>query len=343
VSVAYAFEPSRPASRIAAIDGVRALSILLVMAGHLIPLGPKPLMLNGAAAGGGMALFFILSGYLITRFLDRSQDLIDFLTRRFVRILPLAWLYFLVLFIFFNHSVSALISELTFTLNYRQADIGLGNGHIWSLCVEMQFYVLIGLLYRLAPRQAPYALLLLMGLVTALKVAAGAPYSMLTHLRGDEILAGSALYSSQTGRFGDHRAFWRRLEKGLPFVALAFFLACNERMGVLQYGRGYLAGALVGAVLVTQRPRLVAVLTSRPAVYIAEISYALYIFHGGLMSGWFSQGSKAMLYGVKRPVTIAASFALAHVSTRWYEPFFSRRARAWLKARSAPRVAAQGA
>ena len=330
---ATAVPPPSQGARIAVIDGVRAASILLVMAGHLLPLGPKPLMLNGAACGMGMALFFILSGFLITRFLDRSADLVAFYVKRAVRIVPLAYLYFLILFVFFNHSLSALVSELSFTLNYRDADIGLGNGHIWSLCVEMQFYLVIGLLYRLIPKQAPLALAGLCVAVTVLKIAASAPYSMMTHLRGDEILAGSLLYSSLNGRFGDASRLWRLLEKGLPVTLLLFFISCNELAGPFQYGRAYLAAALVGGVLMTARPRLVAALTSAPAVYVARISYALYIIHGGLMSGVFSGGSKLVLYGLKRPFTLLASFALAHVSTTWYEPFWTARARQWLKAR----------
>ena len=312
---AIAVPPPSQGARIAVIDGVRAASILLVMAGHLLPLGPKPLMLNGAACGMGMALFFILSGFLITRFLDRSADLVAFYVKRAVRIVPLAYLYFLILFVFFNHSLSALVSELSFTLNYRDADIGLGNGHIWSLCVEMQFYLVIGLLYRLIPKQAPLALAGLCVAVTVLKIAASAPYSSLN------------------GRFGEASRLWRLLEKGLPVTLLLFFISCNELAGPFQYARAYLAAALVGGVLMTARPRLVAALTSAPAVYVARISYALYIIHGGLMSGVFSGGSKLVLYGLKRPFTLLASFALAHVSTTWYEPFWTARARQWLKAR----------
>jgi peptidoglycan/LPS O-acetylase OafA/YrhL len=316
------------------------------MAGHLLPLGPKALMLNVAACGMGMALFFILSGFLITRFLDQNADLVAFLVKRTARIIPLAYLYFLILFLFFNHGLGAFLSELSFTLNYRDADIGLGNGHIWSLCVEMQFYLVMGLLYRLAPKPAPLVLLGLCLAVTAMKIAAAAPYSMMTHLRGDEILAGSLLYSSFNGRFGDgrfgdHAKAWRWMDRLAPLTLILFLLSCDPRTGPFQYLRAYLAAALVGGVLATTRPRVTAVLTSRPAAYVASISYALYIIHGGLMSGVFSGGPKLILYGVKRPFTIVASFALAHVSSTWYEPFWRRRANDWLRSSRAkqPQIA----
>src|ERR1700720_3445780 len=48
-----------------ALDGLRAMSIILVLAAHLLPLGPKVLHLNSTAGPMGMSLFFALSGYLI--------------------------------------------------------------------------------------------------------------------------------------------------------------------------------------------------------------------------------------------------------------------------------------
>src|SRR6185436_21055347 len=79
-------------NHLAVLDGWRGISILLVLACHLLPLGPKPLQLNAMAGPMGMALFFTLSGFLITRFLLTHSSISDFLLRRFFRIIPLAWL-----------------------------------------------------------------------------------------------------------------------------------------------------------------------------------------------------------------------------------------------------------
>src|ERR1700728_347417 len=78
------------------LDGWRGLSILAVLAAHLLPLGPSVWGLNAAAGVLGMALFFCLSGFLITNFLLRHSSVVDFLIRRLCRILPLAWLALLV-------------------------------------------------------------------------------------------------------------------------------------------------------------------------------------------------------------------------------------------------------
>src|ERR1700682_3044087 len=84
------------------LDGLRAISILLVLACHLLPLGPKALRLNETAGAMGMSLFFALSGFLITSGLLRNSSIHEFLVRRLARILPLAYAYTLVVFLVFS-------------------------------------------------------------------------------------------------------------------------------------------------------------------------------------------------------------------------------------------------
>ena len=61
------------------LDGWRGLSILFVLATHLLPLGPKEWKLNQTFGPIGMVLFFILSGFLITNFLIHRPKLYDFI------------------------------------------------------------------------------------------------------------------------------------------------------------------------------------------------------------------------------------------------------------------------
>jgi len=73
--------------RLSVLDGWRGISIGLVMAAHLLPLGPKFMQLNHVAGVLGMVIFFILSGFLITRLLLSQPPIAHFLIRRFFRIL----------------------------------------------------------------------------------------------------------------------------------------------------------------------------------------------------------------------------------------------------------------
>src|SRR6185312_2514363 len=96
-----------------ALDGLRAISICLVLATHLLPLGPKPLQLNWTTGAMGMSLFFILSGYLIIRTL-RNSTIEEFVVKRLVRILPLAYLYLLVVFLLCGLSLHSLLFHAGF-------------------------------------------------------------------------------------------------------------------------------------------------------------------------------------------------------------------------------------
>lgn len=69
---------SAAGSRLSVLDGWRGISILLVLACHLLPLGPKPWQMNSAAGVMGMAIFFTLSGFLITSFLLNNSSVVDF-------------------------------------------------------------------------------------------------------------------------------------------------------------------------------------------------------------------------------------------------------------------------
>jgi peptidoglycan/LPS O-acetylase OafA/YrhL len=77
--------------RLPILDGLRAISILLVLAAHMLPLGPKVIALNSTAGAMGMSLFFALSGFLIASTLIHNADIREFLVRRLTRIVPLAY------------------------------------------------------------------------------------------------------------------------------------------------------------------------------------------------------------------------------------------------------------
>src|ERR1700704_5360470 len=96
------------------LDGLRAVSIVLVLGSHLLPLSPKWLDLNEAAGAMGMAIFFSLSGFLITQNLLSGQPVATFFLRRAARILPLAYLYLMVVWVFFSPSAWTLVQNLLF-------------------------------------------------------------------------------------------------------------------------------------------------------------------------------------------------------------------------------------
>jgi peptidoglycan/LPS O-acetylase OafA/YrhL len=144
-----------PPARLDALDGLRGIAILLVILLHLRWIGFGWI---------GVQLFFVLSGYLITRLLIRSAVdrplgtyLKDFYARRALRILPLYFAYLIAIAIAgwtiagFPQVDGVLPWVATFTFNVFRITSAYGHGgtgsehvlfdHFWSLAVEEHFYL----------------------------------------------------------------------------------------------------------------------------------------------------------------------------------------------------------
>lgn len=144
-------------NRIPTLDGWRGIAILCVIIAHFQAgyfLGRRPfhdwqwLILGGH----GVAIFFVLSGYLITSrlFAEGEIGLKRFYMRRFFRLMPTVWAYlaFLLFLGFIRRTpvvnISELLSCLFFYRNFVSVnDVvnGAFTGHFWTLSVEEQFYL----------------------------------------------------------------------------------------------------------------------------------------------------------------------------------------------------------
>jgi peptidoglycan/LPS O-acetylase OafA/YrhL len=301
-------------NRLLALDGLRALSILAVLACHLLPLGPKSLRLNETSGAMGMSLFFSLSGFLITKNLLAGQSPREFFVRRLTRILPLAYLYLFLVFVIFTFDPKALAAGLVFVENYATNYLTL-DGHFWSLCVEVHFYLAIGLVVRLFDMRGIILVVPVCFAVTALRVLKGATIDIQTHLRVDEILAGACvamLYERRILR-------WQFGATTFAIVAGFWFIASSPQSGWIQYARPYSSAMLLATSLMLEDSWLFSVLASRPARYVAEISYALYVIHPATVWGWMNEGPPVQRYLLKRPLSFMATFALSHLSTFYFE------------------------
>jgi peptidoglycan/LPS O-acetylase OafA/YrhL len=144
------------ARRIPSLDGVRAISIGLVLLWHLAGtsnfLPRSALAPLGDVGNLGVRVFFVISGFLITLLmLDEIEatgtvSLKLFYLRRSLRILPACYAYILFVVIAYRLGLATLSAgdlfhAVTYTMNYyKQASWVVG--HLWSLSVEEQFYLL---------------------------------------------------------------------------------------------------------------------------------------------------------------------------------------------------------
>jgi peptidoglycan/LPS O-acetylase OafA/YrhL len=299
------------------LDGWRGVSILCVLAAHMLPLGPKSWHLNELIAPLGMALFFTLSGFLITNTLIYRSNVRDFLIRRFCRILPLAWAFMLVALPLATAPPAAYAAHFLFYANLPPFWLTPPTAHLWSLCVEMYFYLGIALIFA-ALRQRGLMLLPAFCLIfTAVRIWNGVPISIVTYYRVDEILSGACLSLILTNRLGEQLP--RFLGWVNPYLLLGLLLlSCHSLLIPVNYLRPYFAAALVGSTLYQSEARMLRWLKTRTLVYLAGISYALYVIHPLTMYGWLGSGETMIKYA-KRPLSFLLTFALAHLSTFYYE------------------------
>lgn len=300
--------------RLPVLDGYRAASIIFVLFGHLIPLGPKAWELNECAARLGMTMFFSLSGFLIATQLRHDARVGQFLLRRMARIWPLALAYTGIVYLVLQYEPEKFLASSFFAIDYLHQFIDEWNGHLWSLCVEVHFYIGIAIAVAIGGRHAIWCVWPLCFLVTLLRIATGAEISIVTHLRVDEILVGACVATLYRVRFGCFSPL-------LLFVALLATLAsCHPDLHPVQYLRPYFTAALLISVLYQQPASWIArIAKSRPAKYVADVSYALYVIHPAFTHGWFAGTGTFDKYAIKRPIALALTFALAHLSTFYWE------------------------
>ena len=127
------------------LDGWRGIAIIMVLFAHFSGFGDT----YGFLGEFGVNIFFVLSGFLMSRILFiQKMPLCIFYRRRFARILPVFWLYITFVFLggwlFFREvHLEELLSVAFFLRTYFPAEISIAKsyvpiGHIWSLNVEQK-------------------------------------------------------------------------------------------------------------------------------------------------------------------------------------------------------------
>ncbi len=169
--------------RLAGLDTLRALAILLVMVFHLGRRLPESFAPVARFGWMGVDLFFVLSGYLIGSQLLKpvraglGVSLPGFYRNRAYRILPV-YLVVLALYALWPAwreapGLPPLWQYLTFTQNFF-VDYGKNQAfsHVWSLCVEEHFYLLLPLIVLvMSRRSAPWKTVAVLAFFFALGLA----------------------------------------------------------------------------------------------------------------------------------------------------------------------------
>jgi peptidoglycan/LPS O-acetylase OafA/YrhL len=284
------------------IQGLRALAVLLVVAGHLFP---------SVVRGGfiGVDIFFVISGFVITQQMLKSYltsekgFLLNFYARRIRRILPAATL---VLFatIWATHWLLGPVASNNVSLDAGWASILLSNFHFqntalnyfatgtqisplqhyWSLSIEEQFYLLWPTLFillfakpiSLKSRQILLGLVILLSLMSAI---------YLSTINREPIFFSSwtRVWELATGALLAVTAKSIHIPRLVLFALITFIITAAFTLPQsMQWPRlTTIPIVLATALMLSRNPRIgsFSVLENRVLTYIGDLSYIIYLWH----------------------------------------------------------------
>jgi peptidoglycan/LPS O-acetylase OafA/YrhL len=341
---------------VAALDGIRGIAVLLVVAlhfGFVVQRGDGGLFPGGFL---GVNLFFVLSGFLITSLLlgehgrNGSISMRHFYARRALRLLPalVAFLAFHLLYagytdIPLRDEVIAQLSILFYIANWVVAsgfDMPSGLAHTWTLSVEEQFYlvwpVALGVLVARARSRRVIFGMIVAGILASALIRAGlwhygsgfpAAY-VRTDARADELLMGAAFAFAWRWRWLEGR--WVARAGTVALALLAVIVLVWDQDFTIQFSGGYTAIALLGGLVIAAATgpwRATAVFEWAPLRQVGKVSYGLYLWH------LLCLHLAARELADQRPIVqatagLALSAAATWLSWRFIEqPFLRRKAR----------------
>jgi peptidoglycan/LPS O-acetylase OafA/YrhL len=314
-------EPRLPA-HLPTLDGLRGLAIVLTL-GHNFSLLKSPtglparLLEVGFDFGwAGVQLFFVLSGFLITGILLKTQDRPDyyrsFFGRRVLRIFPL---YYAALFFFmvvlpalvtlpqvFYHDRANQIWFWLYLSNFTQPFGICGDSlpHLWSLAVEEQFYLIWPFLVhrrsghkllKLCLSLAVIGFVLRVGMVLwGVRPVAIYTFSI-SRLDALALGAAIAVLARLPGWLPWLMTMRRRMWIFAAVLTVAGLFITHGYPQLLPMGQslGYTILAVVFALAVlagacedadpAARPGLLSLLRSAPLRTLGKYSYGMYVFH----------------------------------------------------------------
>ncbi len=290
------------------LDALRAIAVSLVIWWHWVP---ESHPLNSFEFGSiGINLFFVLSGFLITRILlnnrlkseaagvSRGTVTKNFYVRRALRIFPIYYLTIGFVWLTAPYVGTEIRSSVwyfvTYTSNFyffaRQEWDGMLS-HMWSLAVEEQFYLLWPwLVLFLDKRRLPLlmGLFILTGIISKVILMDFHIFVAFTTCSFDAFGMGGLLAWIITFR----KDLLPRFHRLLSLLTAASFIVWSlPRLGVLTGIFDYFpvdilhvffCSWIITYVYVnaaTNRPQFDFILSNPVLIFLGKISYGIYLYH----------------------------------------------------------------
>jgi peptidoglycan/LPS O-acetylase OafA/YrhL len=353
-------------TRSARVESLRALAAVAVVIAHTWgyahayqSAGTQGTFLARLIFGGGFGvyLFFALSGYLIYWPFARRDfggspgiDLRRYAANRMLRILPLYWLAVIVVLAF--QSSPVMFADWWHWMLFAENYVSLSgvDGPLWSVVVELQFYVLLPLLALGIASAARGSRVRGAAAIGALGLASFLPWWLLVHQHGGSYLwrynlpttffffTGGMLVAVLRTAWTEQRPSWLRGALASSdmwlLASLPLWLAV-----IWRYDNSFLlavaSALMVAACVLPLRPGLLTrCLEWRPLALVGVASYSLYVWHVPILraltgpayhpANWIPSGFLGLAL-----VAVPVSLAVAFVSFRFVETPFLRLRRRW--------------
>ncbi len=290
------------------IQGLRGLSVILVLIYHTKFFFNDKLILPGGLYG--VDIFFVISGFIITLVINNSLKnnyfcIFNFYIKRCRRLLPVLFFVILIIFSFYkfllpvdlvDYAKSAL-NLLVTNANYYFYSTSTNYGeqrtllrplvHVWTLCVEFQFYILFPIFYLIIFKnyRRHLVLLILLGIAVDFIVANYLTFRSpnfsfyLLPSRGWEFLVGvlvANLKLKNNKYFNQNSKIFSNVGLLMIFYSVIFYSENNFNPGLFNMFP-VLGSALI--IFFSQKNFVGYILSSRILVFFGTLSYSIYLWH----------------------------------------------------------------
>lgn len=334
------------------LDGVRGIAALMIVVFHFFQGVPASSTLTAylvklsVIGQTGVTLFFVLSGFLITRILlatkEKENYFSNFYIRRSLRIFPLYYLFLIITYfirpILFDHGFTPFsqqwyyyvyLQNFATTFNWDAS----GPGHFWSLAVEEHFYLFWPLIVFLLPVKGLQRVIafIIIGAVILRVVMLSYGYVVFyfTFTRIDSLAIGAFLAILEfKGKLVRENARFALIAFVIILIPTAVLWISFNGSGnfFIQALRDPLESSiffsLIAYLICIPKENLInRLLASRVSRYIGTISYGIYVYHPfafSITKKWLASGSLliAFIEG------LVLSLILASLSYYLFEAWF---------------------
>ena len=288
--------------RIPTLDGWRGIAIAMVLFTHIQGATGHNLINTGQH---GVTIFFVLSGFLITKnLITRPGNLKNFYIRRFFRLMPVVWTYLALLAVVSFCTGVPLFQGgeiqpcLLFYRNYVGPNPGGAmTGHFWSLSIEEQFYLVWpGLLLLLGIRRCRwFAGLAAIGVgIYRWRMWQHYTQGLLdyrTEVRADALFLGCLLALLLSDPELRKRAAGFTKWLALPAIA-GLLIAIRGFPGMEPLYEPVCIAILIAGAYMHPSSVPARVLSCKPLVWLGQVSYSIYVWQEPFM--WF----KGSMFGL---------------------------------------------